>query len=361
MRVCLSCLHDDDRDLRHCPRCGDGAIANASRSGYITSIPVGAGMACQRCQRRGADLEFRRFRRVVGMVLADRVYTTAGYLCAGCRRVEFWHHLGLTLVLGWWGYLAMFFRNPSAIALNVHALFAPPGEPSEFGAMSINDLRDAARRAQHESAHAQDVPDWVDDLSDDELALILTDVDYYAVLELDRDATAMDVKAAWRRQLKQHHPDVDGDPHAHVVTVLINDAYRVLGDAGLRDAYHRRAELFDTVDAFPDDDAADLSGHDYGCRLCELAFASFDAFADHVDAEHPDTAYDEAFMELLDGAPVDGSATNGTANHAGGGTGWRCRTCGSTFQDYDAALDHADTAHPERTVVDVRNAVERVS
>lgn len=39
-------------------------------------------------------------------------------------------------------------------------------------------------------------------------------------------------------------------------------------------------------------------------------------------------------------------------------TGWRCRTCREVFEDYDDALAHADSAHPDRVAVDLRTAVE---
>jgi hypothetical protein len=57
---------------------------------------------------------------------------------------------------------------------------------------------------------------------------------YYRVLHVQPDAPAEVVKAAYRVLISRHHPDQGGD---HELTVLLNEAWAVLGDPVKRAAY----------------------------------------------------------------------------------------------------------------------------
>ena len=57
--------------------------------------------------------------------------------------------------------------------------------------------------------------------------------DPYAVLEVSPTATAAEIKAAYRRLVKQHHPDAGGDDQR---ILALNAAWEVLGDAERRRA-----------------------------------------------------------------------------------------------------------------------------
>src|SRR5574337_983749 len=64
--------------------------------------------------------------------------------------------------------------------------------------------------------------------------------DYYAVLEVNRGATQEEVKQAYRRLARQHHPDRNpGDPTAELRFKEVSEAYHVLGDADRRAHYDR--------------------------------------------------------------------------------------------------------------------------
>jgi tetratricopeptide (TPR) repeat protein len=55
--------------------------------------------------------------------------------------------------------------------------------------------------------------------------------DYYEILEIDRNASAIDVRAAYKRQAMLYHPDRNsGDKEAEERFKLINEAYHVLSD-----------------------------------------------------------------------------------------------------------------------------------
>lgn len=52
--------------------------------------------------------------------------------------------------------------------------------------------------------------------------------DLYAVLELGHDATADEIRAAYRRLAKQFHPDVSAAPDAHQRFIALTEAYEIL-------------------------------------------------------------------------------------------------------------------------------------
>lgn len=64
--------------------------------------------------------------------------------------------------------------------------------------------------------------------------------DYYEVLGVGRDASDDDIRRAFRRLARQHHPDVNADPDAERAFKEANEAYEVLSDPERR----RRYDLF---------------------------------------------------------------------------------------------------------------------
>lgn len=69
--------------------------------------------------------------------------------------------------------------------------------------------------------------------------------DYYAVLEIERDATAAEIKSAYRRLAKQFHPDKNPGREQEVEPKfnLISVAYDILTDESKRNAYDRRLQV----------------------------------------------------------------------------------------------------------------------
>ena len=55
--------------------------------------------------------------------------------------------------------------------------------------------------------------------------------DYYATLGVSKSASQKDIKQAYRKLARKHHPDVNpGDKAAESRFKELNEAYEVLGD-----------------------------------------------------------------------------------------------------------------------------------
>ena len=62
--------------------------------------------------------------------------------------------------------------------------------------------------------------------------------DYYSTLGVAKTATAKELKQAYRKLARKHHPDVNpGDKSAEAKFKEINEAYEVLGDPEKRKKY----------------------------------------------------------------------------------------------------------------------------
>ena len=82
--------------------------------------------------------------------------------------------------------------------------------------------------------------------------------DYYETLGVARDATAEDIKKAFRRRARKFHPDVSKEPDAEQRMKEVNEAYTVLSDPEKRAAYDQLGKGFQPGQDFrppPDWDA----------------------------------------------------------------------------------------------------------
>ena len=70
------------------------------------------------------------------------------------------------------------------------------------------------------------------------------DKDYYAVLGVPKNASAAEIKKAYRKLAQQHHPDTkQGDPDAEARFKELSAAYDVLGDAEKRKSYDQVRDM----------------------------------------------------------------------------------------------------------------------
>jgi DnaJ-class molecular chaperone len=73
--------------------------------------------------------------------------------------------------------------------------------------------------------------------------------DYYAVLGVPRTASDKDIKTAYRKLARKHHPDVNpGDDQAETLFKEIGEAYSVLSDADKRKKYDRWGHDWEKID-----------------------------------------------------------------------------------------------------------------
>jgi curved DNA-binding protein len=91
--------------------------------------------------------------------------------------------------------------------------------------------------------------------------------DYYQTLGVDRDASAEDIKKAFRKLARKYHPDVSKEADAEQRMKEVNEAYAVLSDPEKRAAYDQVGRGYHPGEEFrppPDWDAGfEFSGHGF--------------------------------------------------------------------------------------------------
>ncbi|MGN6491813.1 MAG: DnaJ C-terminal domain-containing protein [Agriterribacter sp.] len=76
-------------------------------------------------------------------------------------------------------------------------------------------------------------------------------IDYYKVLGLDKNASQDDIKKAYRKLARQHHPDLNpDDKNAHKKFQQINEANEVLSDPEKRKKYDQYGENWQHAEQF---------------------------------------------------------------------------------------------------------------
>ncbi|MDX1666343.1 MAG: J domain-containing protein [Saprospiraceae bacterium] len=76
-------------------------------------------------------------------------------------------------------------------------------------------------------------------------------IDYYKVLGLERNASEKEIKKAYRRLARKHHPDVNpGDVEAERKFKQINEAHAVLSDPEKRKKYDKYGKDWEQAEAF---------------------------------------------------------------------------------------------------------------
>ncbi len=123
--------------------------------------------------------------------------------------------------------------------------------------------------------------------------------DYYQTLGVARDASADDLKKAFRKLARKYHPDVSKEPDAERRMQEVNEAYAVLADPEKRAAYDQLGRGYRPGEEFrppPDWDAGfEFSGHGF--------------------APHEAAGFSDFFAELF--GRMGGAQPGGRHAHAG--------------------------------------------
>lgn len=102
-------------------------------------------------------------------------------------------------------------------------------------------------------------------------------IDYYEALGVPKTATDKEIKAAYRRLAKEHHPDLhqgNAKKAAEEKFKLLSEAYEVLGDA------EKRAKYDKLGGAWHDGQEYQPSPDTYGFRQQRVEFDDMSAFSD---------------------------------------------------------------------------------
>lgn len=76
-------------------------------------------------------------------------------------------------------------------------------------------------------------------------------IDYYKVLGVEKNATADDIKKAYRKLARKHHPDLNpNDPEAVKIFQQINEAHEVLSDPEKRQKYDQYGQDWKHAEQF---------------------------------------------------------------------------------------------------------------
>jgi curved DNA-binding protein len=76
-------------------------------------------------------------------------------------------------------------------------------------------------------------------------------IDYYKILGIDKNASEEDIKKAYRKLARKHHPDLNpNDKEAHLKFQQINEANEVLSDAEKRKKYDEYGENWKHAEQF---------------------------------------------------------------------------------------------------------------
>src|SRR4026207_2020572 len=76
-------------------------------------------------------------------------------------------------------------------------------------------------------------------------------IDYYKVLGIDKNATQEDIKKAYRKLARKHHPDLNpNDKEAHKTFQQVNEANEVLSDPEKRKKYDQYGKDWQHAEQF---------------------------------------------------------------------------------------------------------------
>ncbi len=121
--------------------------------------------------------------------------------------------------------------------------------------------------------------------------------DYYAILDVDRNASNEDIKLAFHRLARKYHPDLNKEPEAEEKFKEINEAYQVLSDLRER-ANYDSAMGWGRIMIIPDDifsrfRESVFSGMDFDFGSVGLGLGEYDDLVQKMQEKGQDTYEDD--------------------------------------------------------------------
>jgi DnaJ-class molecular chaperone len=161
--------------------------------------------------------------------------------------------------------------------------------------------------------------------------------DYYKIMGVDKKATAKDVKAAYRKLARQHHPDVNpGNKQAEAKFKEINEAYEVLGDETKRKKYDELGTHWKDYEQWQ------KSGGEAGGQPFDWNRYGFSGGARRGGGAQYQTMTEEDMQNLFgDSGPFSGFYNSFFGDEAGTGPRGRSRTAGRSRrgQDFEQPIE----------------------
>ncbi len=143
---------------------------------------------------------------------------------------------------------------------------------------------------------------------------------YYDILEVSREATASDIKQAYRKLARQYHPDLNpGDQAAEEQFKLVSEAYKVLSDDERRAQYEKFCAYW-KQEGFKQGQSKSVVGDLFGGRISLEDFGfgefpDFNVFIDQLLSRRPTARRSDKDPSDSD-YPAD-SASQGSATGSG--------------------------------------------
>ena len=114
--------------------------------------------------------------------------------------------------------------------------------------------------------------------------------DYYQVLGVSRNASDKEIKQAYRRLARKHHPDLNpGDKSAEDTFKEINAAYQVLSDPEKRKKYDQFGDQWEYAEQFAKSGAQDRVRWDFGRGGTTFEYGDVGDFGDILSSLFGDT------------------------------------------------------------------------
>jgi molecular chaperone DnaJ len=190
--------------------------------------------------------------------------------------------------------------------------------------------------------------------------------DLYDVLGVSRDASQEEIKRAYRRLAREHHPDVNRDPDAEHRFKEIGVAYETLSDPSKRRQYDMFGGQGLTPDMFSFGDIGDIfeaffGPSPFGTRRTRRATRTTPGRDLHVVLE---LTFEEAVFGTQKEIRVETLETCERCQGNGSEPGTapsRCTTCGGSGQVSDVRQSVFGTVMTSRTCVTCRGTGEEIA